>query len=285
MRKRVLGRGLEALISQDLRETVSETERVKELAIDRIDPNPYQPRTEFDREHLKELATSIKRHGVLQPVVVRRVGDRYQLVIGERRLRAARIAGKATIPSIVRELEQSQSLKYALLENLQREDLNPIEEARGYSTLMDEFGLTAPEISGILGKNRSTITNTVRLLTLPGQVIELISSGKLTSGHARALLSIEGDKEQLRWAERVIAEGMTVREVEQTATRKEGVKRRRGLRKIDPQIRVIEEELEIHLGSRVRITPRRKGGVISIEYYSNEELERILEKMGVEKKF
>ena len=285
MRKRVLGRGLEALISQDLRETVSETERVKELDIDRIDPNPYQPRTDFDREHLKELATSIKRHGVLQPVVVRRVGDRYQLVIGERRLRAARIAGKATIPSIVRELEQSQSLKYALLENLQREDLNPIEEARGYSTLMDEFGLTAPEISGILGKNRSTITNTVRLLTLPGQVIELISSGKLTSGHARALLSIEGDKEQLRWAERVIAEGMTVREVEQTATRKEGVKRRRGLRKIDPQIRVIEEELEIHLGSRVRITPRRKGGVISIEYYSNEELERILEKMGVEKKF
>jgi len=285
VRKRVLGRGLEALISQDLRETVSETERVKELDIDRIDPNPYQPRTDFDREHLKELATSIKRHGVLQPVVVRRVGDRYQLVIGERRLRAARIAGKATIPSIVRELEQSQSLKYALLENLQREDLNPIEEARGYSTLMDEFGLTAPEISGILGKNRSTITNTVRLLTLPGQVIELISSGKLTSGHARALLSIEGDKEQLRWAERVIAEGMTVREVEQTATRKEGVKRRRGLRKIDPQIRVIEEELEIHLGSRVRITPRRKGGVISIEYYSNEELERILEKMGVEKKF
>jgi len=285
VRKRVLGRGLEALISQDLRETVSETERVKELDIDRIDPNPYQPRTDFDREHLKELATSIKRHGVLQPVVVRRVGDRYQLVIGERRLRAARIAGKATIPSIVRELEQSQSLKYALLENLQREDLNPIDEARGYSTLMDEFGLTAPEISGILGKNRSTITNTVRLLTLPGQVIELISSGKLTSGHARALLSIEGDKEQLRWAERVIAEGMTVREVEQTATRKEGVKRRRGLRKIDPQIRVIEEELEIHLGSRVRITPRRKGGVISIEYYSNEELERILEKMGVEKKF
>jgi len=265
VRKRVLGRGLEALISQDLRETVSETERVKELDIDRIDPNPYQPRTDFDREHLKELATSIKRHGVLQPVVVRRVGDRYQLVIGERRLRAARIAGKATIPSIVRELEQSQSLKYALLENLQREDLNPIEEARGYSTLMDEFGLTAPEISGILGKNRSTITNTVRLLTLPGQVIELISSGKLTSGHARALLSIEGDKEQLRWAERVIAEGLTVREVEQTATRKEGVKRRRGLRKIDPQIRVIEEELEIHLGSRVRITPRRKGGVISIE--------------------
>ncbi len=281
----MLGRGLEALISQDLRETVSETERVKELDIDRIDPNPYQPRTDFDREHLKELATSIKRHGVLQPVVVRRVGDRYQLVIGERRLRAARIAGKATIPSIVRELEQSQSLKFALLENLQREDLNPIEEARGYSTLMNEFGLTAPEIAGLLGKNRSTITNTLRLLTLPDQVIELISSGKLTSGHARALLSLEGEKEQLRWAERVIAEGMTVREVEQTATRKKGVKRRRGLRKIDPQIKDIEEELEIHLGSRVRITPRRKGGVISIEYYSNEELERILEKIGVEKTF
>jgi len=173
-------------------------------------------------------------------------------------------------------------LKYALMENLQREDLNPVEEARGYRALKEEYGLADAEIANILGKNRSTIANMLRLLKLPGQVIGMIEDGRLTAGHARALLAIEGEGEQVAWARRVVEEGVTVREVE-LGTRKSGrTKRRRGKRRIDPKIRALEERLEIHLGTRVRITPRRRGGMIAVEYYSDEELERLLETLGID---
>jgi len=283
--KKVLGRGLEALISQDLRESVSETERVKDLDLERIDPNPHQPRAHFDGEHLKELAESIKLNGVLQPIVVRRSGDRYQLILGERRLRAAKLAGKGTIPAIVRELDDAESLRHALMENLQREDLNPMEEARGYEALKDEFGLSVNDIAGMIGKNRSTVANSLRLLNLPAVVKALIVEGKLTAGHARALLAIEGEAAQIEWARRIVSESLTVREIEHTAPGKPRGKKRRGLRKASPEIQAVEDAIEMYFGTRARITPRVKGGVLWIEYYSDEELERILEKMGIKLPF
>lgn len=282
MRKKVLGRGLEALISQDLRESVAETERIKELGIDSIDPNPNQPRGRFDEDQLRPLAASIQSHGVLQPVVVRRVGDRYQLVIGERRYRASRMAGRTTIPAIVRTVSDDDSLKYALMENLQREDLNPVEEAHGYRMLQELYGLTVKEIGEILGRDRSTVANTLRLLNLPPPVIALIEAGKLKAGHARAILSIEGEEAQIEWARRVAEEGITVRDVERRGAPRRGRKRRRGIRKVDPTVRALEERLEMHLGTRVRITPRRKGGILTIDYYSGDELEGILHRMGID---
>jgi ParB family chromosome partitioning protein len=280
MKKEVLGRGLEALLSTDLKESVSETERIKELELDDIDANPHQPREHFNDEHLGELAASIKKHGVLQPVVVRRSGDRYQLVVGERRFRASRLAGEHTIPAIVREIDDDDSLKFAMLENLQREDLTPVEEARGYAALRDEFGLSVKEVAGMLGKDRSTVANTLRLLNLPERVIELLEQGRLTAGHARAILSIEGEAGQIEWAERVISQGFTVRDIEEAAPARKTRKKKR--RQSDPELAAVEERAEMRFGTRVRISPRRRGGVISIEYYSNEELEGILEKMGVD---
>ncbi len=281
MTKKVLGRGIEALISQDLRESVSETERVKDLDIERIDPNPHQPREHFDGEHLKELAESIRQNGVLQPIVVRRVENRYELILGERRLRAAKLAGRATIPAIVRDVDDADSLRHALMENLQREDLNPMEEARGYQALKDGFGLTVGDIGEMIGKNRSTVANSLRLLNLPDVVKTLIVEGKLTAGHARALLSIEGEAAQIEWARKIVSESLTVREIEHSAPGKARVKKRRGLRKISPQIQAIEEAIETHLGTRAKIVPRSKGGILWIEYYSDEELESVLEKMGI----
>ena len=282
VKRKVLGRGLEALISQDLRESVSETERVKELDIDRIEANPHQPRDRFDEGHLKQLAASIEKHGILQPIVVRRHGDKYQLIMGERRLRAARIAGKRSVPAIVREAGDADALKFALMENLQREDLNPIEEAKGYSELKEAFGLSIKEIADLLGRDRSTVSNTLRLLALPESVQEMLAGGLLSAGHARALLAIEGEREQLAWAERVVSEGITVREMELTRRPKQRATRRRGRRRSDPQVKAVEDLLEKHLGTRVRVAPRRKGGVVTIEYYSNEDLERIIEQMGIE---
>jgi ParB family chromosome partitioning protein len=280
--KKVLGRGIEALISQDLRESVSETERVKDLDIEQIDPNPRQPREHFDGEHLGELAESIRQNGVLQPIVVRRVEGRYELILGERRLRAAKLAGRATIPAIVREVDDADSLRHALMENLQREDLNPMEEARGYQALKDGFGLSVADIAAMIGKNRSTVANSMRLLNLPDVVKALIVEGKLTAGHARALLSIEGEAAQIEWARRVVSESLTVREIEHAAPGKPRGTKRRGPRKLSPQLQAIEEAIETHLGTRARIVPRSKGGILWIEYYSDEELESVLERMGIE---
>jgi ParB family chromosome partitioning protein len=283
--KRVLGRGLDALISQDLRESVTETERIKELDINRIDPNPFQPRTAFDEGKIDELAASIGRHGVLQPIVVRRSGERYELIVGERRLRATKKAGIHTIPAIVRDVTDDNSLKYALLENLQREDLNPVEEARGLNSLREEYGLSAKDIAEILGKDRSTVANTLRLLKLPERVLSLIEEGRLSAGHARAILSIEGARQQVEWAERVVNEGITVRELERATPGAKQRRRRASRGKSDPQLRAVEERLERHLGTRVRLAQRRKGGVIAIEYYSEEDLERVLEKIGIDTVF
>jgi len=281
LKKKVLGRGLEALISQDLKESVTEVERVKELNINEIDPNPNQPREHFDEEKLKELASSIRKNGLLQPVVVRRRGSRYELVLGERRLRAARMAGLNNIPALVRDVDDSNSLKFALLENLQREDLNPLEEARGYEKLKEQFGLSDRDIAGILGKDRSTVTNTLRLLKLPGEVQGMLAEGTITRSHARSLLAVDEPEKQIELARRIAEERLSVREIEIDIGGKRRRKRKKGESAKDPVISEIEGELERRLGSRVRIVPRKKGGVIVVEYYSNEDLERILEAIGI----
>jgi len=282
LKKKVLGRGLEALISQELKETVSEVERVKELNIDEIEPNPNQPREHFDEASLKELAQSIKKNGILQPVVVRRKGRRYELVLGERRLRAARMAGLNNIPALVRDIDDAGLLMFALLENLQREDLNPLEEARGYARLKDQFGMGDREIADILGKDRSTVVNTLRLLKLPEEVKDLLAEGKITRSHARSILSIGDPEEQIALARKIVEEGVSVRELEiRVGGKARRKKRRRDAKARDPVILEIEEELEHHLGTRVRIVPRRKGGTIIIEYYSDEELERVIEAIGI----
>ncbi len=282
MKKKVLGRGLEALISQELKETVSEVERVKELNIDEIEPNPNQPREHFDEESLKELAKSIKKNGILQPVVVRRKGKRYELVLGERRLRAARMAGLNNIPALVRDIDDAGLLMFALLENLQREDLNPLEEAKGYARLKEQFGMGDREIADILGKDRSTVVNTLRLLKLPKEIKDLLAEGKITRSHARSILALDNNEEQIALAKRIVEEGVSVRELEiRVGGKARRKKRRRNAKARDPVILEIEDQLEHHLGTRVRIVPRRKGGTIIIEYYSDEELERVIEAIGI----
>jgi ParB family chromosome partitioning protein len=281
MRKSVLGRGLDALLSEDLRESVTETERIRDLSIDEIDPNPHQPRVRFDEGDLRGLAESIRRHGLLQPIVVRRTGERYQLVVGERRFRASRLAGRTTVPAVVRDIGDEDTLKLALLENLQREDLTPIEEARGYVSLRDEFGIAVKEIAEALGRDRSTIANTIRLLGLPPRVIELLEEGRLTAGHARAILAISGDARRIEWAEQAAAGGLTVRELErEKPAHRSPVRRRRGA--ADPQVAALEERAELRFGTRVRIVRRRKGGTVTVEFYNEDELVLILEKMGVD---
>ncbi len=281
MKRSVLGRGLEALISQDLKESVSETERVMELEIDSIGPNPFQPRTHFDNGQLEELAESIKKNGVVQPVVVRRAGDRYQLIMGERRLRSSKLAGRSTIPAIVRDISDSQSLSLALLENLQREDLNPVEEGNGYLALRDQFGLSVKEIAQYLGKDRTTVSNMIRLLSLPGEVLLLIESGSLSAGHARAILAVEGDARRIELARQAVEDNISVREIEKRVSPGKRVKRRRAARKADPRLAELEERAEALLGTRVRITPGKKGGTVTIDYYSEEDLEAILKSIGI----
>lgn len=280
MRKKVLGRGLEALIPRDIKENVSASEKVINLKVDEIAPNPHQPRQVFGENELQELAESIRENGILQPIVVRRSGSGYELVAGERRLRASRILGLKEIPALVRDIDDENTLKLALLENLQREDLNPLEKAAGFKALKEELGVSTAEIARTLGKGRSTIANTIRLLKLPEEVKEMINRGSMTEGHARAILAIEGDSEKVKAAKKVVNEQLTVRDLEKGG-RAQGRKRaRKG--EVDPELRALEERLEIHLGTKVDIRPGKKGGVIRIRYYSNEQFEGVLENMGID---
>jgi ParB family chromosome partitioning protein len=276
MNRKALGKGIEALIPD---RPEGREHGVRELPIDAIRPNEEQPRTRFSEETLRELAASIRTHGVVQPVVVRELaGGGYGLIAGERRLRAARLAGLDTVPAIVRDVDETGALELALVENLQREDLNPIDEARGYEALMEVAGLGQAEVAERVGKNRSTVANAVRLLDLDGDVQELLSSGALTAGHGRALLAVRPVEEQRRLAKKAAAKGLSVREVEamaRGAARRRKAPRRR--RTSDPVLREWEERLQRILGTLVRIESLGNEGTIRIEYYSREDLERILE--------
>ena len=295
MSRKVLGRGLEALIStSDAAEAadgrspdsrmpaVDAGHTVLELSLSDIGPNPFQPRTRFDDAALKELSDSIRVSGVLQPVIVRKVGvGDYQLVAGERRMRAAHLAGLAVIPAIVRDYDDRQMIELALIENIQREDLNPIDEAKAYQVLIERAGLTHEQLSERVGKQRSSISNALRLLSLPPEVMDMVSRGTLSAGHARALLGLEAGGDQLAAARYVIGKGFSVRRTEAFVKRKE---RKAHSRPRTGKLEGLDEwqgKLQQRFSTRVSITPGRKGGKVEFEFYGQEDLERLLEAWGV----
>jgi len=271
-----LGRGLNAL----LRTVETTTAGLEEVALDQIDPNPFQPRRAFPSDKLQELANSIRSSGVVQPVLLRRSNQRYQLIAGERRWRAARLAGLAAIPALVRELGDRDALELALTENLLREDLNPIEAAHGYEVLQQKHGLSHEEIAARLGLDRSTVTNTLRLLRLPPEVQELISEGKISAGHARAVLGLP-ESVQGEVALAIVKHGWSVREVENrvAAAGREPAQKPDASPPppLDANLRAAVLELERTLGTRVKIRGDEKRGKIEISYYSVEDLNRIYE--------
>ena len=284
MHRKALGRGLEALIPTATGTTTLEAQSsgVREIRTEDVGPNPFQPRTRFDDESLGELAASIKATGVLQPVLVRPDGtDGFVLVAGERRLKAARLAGLEKIPAIVKEVSDSEMMELALIENVQREDLNPIDEANAYQALIAKIGLTHDQISERVGKQRSSITNALRLLGLPPEVREMVSRGTLSAGHARALLALDSTGEQLSAARYVTAKGFSVRRTESYVRRKLRRMHTRPKAARSNGLNEWETKLQQRFATMVTITPSRKGGRVEFEYYGQEDLERLLESWGV----
>lgn len=268
--KTALGKGLDALLPEKGEEIIN-------IDITRIVPGEQQPRRVFNDKTLGELAQSIKEKGVLQPIIVRRIGDgTFRIVAGERRWRAATIAGLKKIPVIIKDTAPSDSLEIALIENLQREDLNPIETAEAFQRLMKEFNLTQEELSLKVGKERATVANYLRLLRLPDEIKEMIDKGSLSMGHARAILSVDSKSDQVELARAIITKGLSVREAEALARRFSKPKKRPSRTK-DPQIASLEEKLKHSLGTKVRIQHNGKRGRIEIEYYSLDELDRLLD--------
>src|SRR5688572_6882263 len=279
---RRLGRGLEALLGPISREQAEASGALKELPVGQVRPNPYQPRTSIDESALGELTASIEASGLLQPVLVRPRGTAYELIAGERRWRAVQRLGWPTIPAVIKEVSDQTLLTLALVENLQRHDLSPIDEAQGYHRLMEQFAVPQAEVARLVGRSRSTVANLLRLLRLPSEVRELVHQGTLSEGHARALLALENDEAIMRLARQAVAEGWSVREIEERV-RGEGraapaARRRREARTLTPDARRVEDVLRKRLGTDVKLHPRRRGrGFLTIQYYSNDDLSRLLE--------
>lgn len=280
-KRQALGRGLSALIPQGAtsaaKAAAAEQLGVRDIAIDLIDPSPSQARLHFDRRSLEELAASIKRYGVLQPIVVRSKGERFELVAGERRLRASKLAKLASIPALVRNFTDDQQLEVGLIENVQRTDLNPIEEARGYLQMADTFNLSHEQIAERIGKSRPFVANKIRLLNLPEELQEMIVDTRLSEGHARALLSISDKTEMLKAATEIIEKKLPVRDAEALA-RKSNKKNNK--RKLDPNWEALRRDMEAALGTPVELVTAKGGaGTITIRYYSNEQFEHILKRI------
>ncbi len=280
--RRALGKGLSALLgpkpaaSQPV--SVEAGEEVLQIPVDQIDPNPFQSRTVFQADRLEELSRSIKANGVIQPLVVRRRGSRYQLVAGERRWRASKMAALAAVPAIVQELTDEQLLEVTLIENIQREDLTPIEIAHAFDRLVRDLSLSHEEIANRTGKDRSTITNTLRLLRLPGDIQQLVSEHRLSMGHARAILGLPTEELQRQVAEKASSQGLSVRQVERLIQRMTETREPKSAEVVseDPNVKAAVLELEKVLGTRVRIVAKsEERGRIEIEYYSAEDLDRI----------
>lgn len=272
--RRALGRGLEGLIPG------ADPAGIVQVPVEEIALGGLQPRRSMNDARLHELAASIKSHGILSPIILRREGGRLEVVAGERRLRAARLAGLASIPALVKELSGGQALELALVENLQREDLNPIEEAEAYLRLHEEFGLTQEEVARRVGRDRTSVANALRLLRLPRQIRADLVAGTLSGGHARALLGLERAGEQLKARNEVVRLGLSVRATEALARRLKRAPRvkRQGPRS-EPSVRAAEDALRQALGTKVRITRKGGGGMIEVEFYSMEDLERIYERI------
>ncbi|HEX9135501.1 MAG TPA: ParB/RepB/Spo0J family partition protein [Nitrospirota bacterium] len=278
MQKQALGKGLGALIPDlsALDDKEKKALGINEIELDKIVPNEYQPRKVFNDEKMKELAASIKEQGVIQPVIVHRAGSGYQLIAGERRWRASRLAGLKTIPALVKEATKRELLEMALIENIQREDLNPLEAAEAYKRLQDEFKLTQEDLAKRVGKERSTVTNFLRLLGLPKEIKQELATGALSMGHAKALLSLERVRDQMKATVMIVKKGLSVREAEALATRLKNPPKEKKVR-LSHELKSVEEKLKKALGTKVSITAKSKGGRIVIEYYSAEELDRIID--------
>ncbi len=280
MTRKALGRGLSALIG----EPEAASSSMQQVPVDSIDPNPFQPRRLVAEDRLQELAESIQSTGVVQPVLVRKAGDRYQLVAGERRWRAACRAKLQTIPAIVRDLQDSEALEIALTENILREDLSSIEVAHAYQALHEKFGYSHEEIAARLGFDRSTVTNTLRLLKLPVEVQELIENKSISSGHARAILSCSTAEAQIQLAKKIVKDGLSVRQAERLASSLKPERSQKDVeepvaKKPDPNTRAAILELERALGTRVKIVGDENRGRIEISYYSAQDLQRLYERI------
>jgi ParB family chromosome partitioning protein len=302
MAKRVLGKGLSALIGNSVAPVVAPRlepaapawlgdRQATMLSLEALRPNPHQPRHQMDETALEELSDSIRQNGVLQPILVRRTAEGFELVAGERRLRAAARAGLGEIPALVCSMEETESMKLALLENIQREDLSALEEAEAYRAIMQALDASHQELATMLGKSRSTVSNMLRLLQLEPPIHELMEAGLLTMGHARALLSVEDSRARVRLARHTAQKGLSVRALEREARRLISLsstassRRRRRGRRDEPQnaaVRALEERLRHHLGTAARIHRRGEKGRLEIPFFSDAELEGILERMGVE---
>ncbi len=279
MTKRGLGKGLDAIFGES--PSVQEEKDYIEIKITEIEPNREQPRKYFDEEQLKALSLSIEEHGLIQPIIVsNRKNGFYSIIAGERRWRASKMAGLKVIPAVVRDYSEEQTMQVALVENLQREDLNPIEEAEGYFTLAEKFGLTQEKISEKIGKSRSYVANAIRLLSLSDDIKELVIEGSLSGGHARTLLSVEDGEKRKLLAKKTVAEQLSVRELEKLATegnRKKSIQRNS---EFIAEYKEMERKLSSHMAAKVKIINKGKKGKIEIEYYNNEDLCRILDIIG-----
>ena len=278
MSKVVLGKGLEALIPGD-RGASGSDKRFRLIPLERVAPNPLQPRRDFDESALRELADSVKRNGVMQPLVVRQDGSSFTIIAGERRFRAARLAELAQVPAVVMDdVDDSRMLELALVENLQREDLNPIEAAEAYRTLMERCSYTQGQLAERVGRSRAAVANMLRLLGLPDRIKQMLRAGQLTEGHGRAILALDSEAAMLSLAEQIVRESLSVRDVEEHASR---VKRKRLLpkRKV-PALAEAENRLKQIYGTSVKIRRGLKRGRIEIEFYSDEDLDRLLDLLG-----
>lgn len=273
---RGLGKGLNALFPG---ESLSTAESVEHINVKSIKPNPYQPRKIFDKKAIEELSASVKEHGILQPIILRKVGMTYEIVVGERRYRAAKMAGLSEVPAVIRSLTDEETMEFAILENLQREDLTPIEEAEAYNNLMENLNLTQEQLAFRLGKSRSHIANHIRLLSLPEKIRTTITEGKLSMGHGRTLLGLRKKEQMIPTAERVLKEGLNVRQLEKLVQNlNENVPRE--TKPIEKKNLFIEEQestLRDYFGTNVTIKKTKDKGKIEIEFFSNDDLERILE--------
>lgn len=288
LKRRALGRGLGALIREATPSATPPAER--RVPIAEIRPNPRQPRRYFDEERIAELAESIQHQGILQPLVVRKVEEGYELIIGERRFRAAQRAGLDRVPVLVKDVSDAESLEMAIVENIQREELTPIEEALAYRQLMEEFQLTQEEVANRVGKSRPVVTNLLRVLNLPEEIKDEVDRGNISVGHARALLALHTPDQQIDMARTVMRQGLSVRETETLVSRAQdptplatptSASKELQPPRIDIHIHVtaLEEDLMRSLGTKVRLLPKKKGGRIEIEYYSEEELEGLVRRL------
>lgn len=274
-KRKSLGRGLEALLGDDIETETPQIKATDSVSVTAIIPGKFQPRTEFDKEALQALADSVKEKGVLQPLLVRRQGDKFELIAGERRWRAAQMAGLTEVPVVVKEFSDQQVLEVALVENILRENLSAIEEAEGYQRLIDEFGHTQEALSQIVGKSRSNVANTLRLLSLPKEVQELVREGKLSAGHARALVGLE---DAAKLAAGIIAKDLSVRQVEDLIAKRKEPKTEKPKTEKNTDIADIERELVKSLGLRIKISPNKQGGgKVVLQYASVAELDMIIE--------